>query len=343
MSSSPVKPWMRALLRPAIGGLILVVVVHFLARGVAWSDVLASLHDVRLPALLAVVALNALMMGVKAIRLRLLLAVPGATWRTCFTTLLAASAINNVLPLRGGDVGRLWILGRRAGVSKFSALGVAGVEALLEILALSLIALPASLLARGQSWGAPVSAVVAGTSVALLAILGRLAETQGAEPPAAARPTGRVARWAARVRAFRSSLGPGLGSLRKPRVVTRALCLSLVSWACETAMVVFCSRAMGLSVGPALAVVVLLGINLAIALPSLPASAGPFEGATVIVLVLSGFAKPQAVTFALLYHAVQVVPVTIAGLLLATHAGLSREILLKPSAGELSIKVASDG
>jgi uncharacterized membrane protein YbhN (UPF0104 family) len=62
-----------------------------------------------------------------------------------------------------------------------------------------------------------------------------------------------------------------------------------------------------------LATVVLFGINLALALPLTPAGAGPFESAAAAVLILAGVGKGPAVAFAILYHAVQVIPVTIIG------------------------------
>jgi uncharacterized membrane protein YbhN (UPF0104 family) len=57
--------------------------------------------------------------------------------------------------------------------------------------------------------------------------------------------------------------------------------------------------------------------------PAAPASAGPFEGATVVVLTLAGIAKGPALAFGLVYHAIQVVPVTIAGLAVVYHLGIS--------------------
>jgi uncharacterized membrane protein YbhN (UPF0104 family) len=115
------------------------------------------------------------------------------------------------------------------------------------------------------------------------------------------------------------------------------MALSVLAWVCEFVMIALCSRSLGEPIGPTLALVLLLGINLAIAVPSAPASAGPFESATVVVLTLAGFAKGPALAFALVYHAVQVVPVTIAGLAVVARLGLTLsgtpKGLAKPEAG----------
>jgi hypothetical protein len=96
-------------------------------------------------------------------------------------------------------------------------------------------------------------------------------------------------------------------------------------------MILICAAAVGLPMSAALAAVALLGVNLAIALPSAPASAGAFESALVVVLGLAGTGKSDALGFALVYHAVQVVPVTLIGLLCAV--GVDPRQVSPPSAG----------
>ena len=56
-------------------------------------------------------------------------------------------------------------------------------------------------------------------------------------------------------------------------------------------MVIVCASSIHLAISPALAAVVLLGINLAVALPSMPAGVGTFESGAVLVLLLSGVSK----------------------------------------------------
>jgi glycosyltransferase 2 family protein len=90
-------------------------------------------------------------------------------------------------------------------------------------------------------------------------------------------------------------------------------------------MILVCARSMELTLSFPLAVIVLFGINLALTLPSTPASAGPFEGATVAVLLFAGIAKAPAVGFAFFYHAIQVVPVTVVGAAVLLMAKRGRE------------------
>ncbi len=290
----------------------LMAAVVFLARGVCWQSVMIGSRRAGFALPVLVVLLNGGMMLVKALRLRILLPQQSLRLRTAFAVLLTASALNSVVPLRGGDVARLWLLERAGGVSKSVAIAIAAVEAVLDITVLAALGLGAALALPGQRWATPVAWVVAG-GVGILLILSR--SKRGATAPAGARSDGVPGIWAGIRQAVRR-VQLGFRVLGLPRVATWAGLLTLLGWTCETAMVMVCGRALGVPVGPALAIMVLLGINLAMALPVTPSGLGLFEGAASAVLVLAGVAKAQAVTFAFLYHALQVIPVTLVGLTL---------------------------
>jgi uncharacterized membrane protein YbhN (UPF0104 family) len=314
--------------RPALAALrvgVLGTALWFVVRGVAWEAVAASLKGARPLLLAGVVALNACMMSVKAVRLRLLLQ-RGASFRSCLLAKLTASAVNNVLPFRGGDMARIWMLERHAGISKSAAVAVAVLEALFELLTLGGVAISGGLLLPGQRWAVGASAALSLTAAALLVAsrsLGqRPRDLRGDED--APRLRRLLGRWGA---ALAARVGPGVQALRDRRVVARAAVLSAIAWGIEVAMIVLCARALRMSIAPALAGVILLAINVALAVPSSPAGAGAFEGAVVVVLMLAGFAKSPAVAFALLYHLVQVVPVTLAGALVVWRAGLTLDRL----------------
>jgi glycosyltransferase 2 family protein len=305
--------------RAALAALRLGVVgaaLWFVVRGVAWDVVAASLQNARPALLVAVVALNAAMMVVKATRLRLLLQ-GGASFRSCLLAKLTASAVNNVLPFRGGDMARLWMLERHAGISKSAAAAIAVLEALFELLTLGGIALAGGLVSLGQRWAVGASAAL-GLAAAVLLVASRWIDRLGA------RPWPFLGRWA---RALAARVAPGVRALRDPGVVAKAILLSATAWGLEVVMIVACARALQLPIGPALAAVILLAINVALAVPSSPAGAGAFEGAVVVVLTLAGLGKSQAVAFALLYHLIQVVPVTLAGALVVWRAGLTLDRL----------------
>ncbi|MES1206483.1 MAG: lysylphosphatidylglycerol synthase transmembrane domain-containing protein [Pseudomonadota bacterium] len=291
----------------------------FVLRGVNGAVVAATLRHARPGPLVAVVALNALVMAVRAVRLRLLLQ-GAAGLRACWLAKLTASAMNNVIPLRVGDMARLWILQRHARISKTAAAAIAVVEGLFDLATLGPLALAGAAALPSQRWAVGVALVVGPGAAALIGLSRGLAQ----RPRPSANQTGRWHR--ALVRAA-ARIEPGVRALRHRGVIPRVAATSVLSWAIEVCMVVICARAVHLPIGLGLAAVVLLAINVAMAVPSSPAGAGAFEGAVVVVLTLAGIGKSPAVAFALLYHLVQVVPVTVAGTLVVWRAGLTLDRL----------------
>jgi uncharacterized protein (TIRG00374 family) len=298
----------------------------FVVWGVRWREVVESLRSAKIAPLVVVVALNAGMMAIKAVRLRLLLGspqsdrIPRPSFALCFLALLTSSAINNVTPLRGGDIARLWILQRSAGITKAAGVGVTVVEKLIEIFALAALVIALSFFVPGQRWSwyaAPI--VLAGVGVVLAALW------WSARPGvrSVARDLDRRNGLWARARRLGERFAPGVSPLHERGVLARVLALSGLAWACETLMIAVCALSVGLPIGLALGPVLLFGINLAIAVPAAPAGAGPFEGAMVVVLTLAAVAKGPALAFALLYHAVQVIPVTVAGLGVISQLGIA--------------------
>jgi hypothetical protein len=316
----------------------------FLVRGVAWTEVARTLRGASPLLLGSVIAINFGLMALKAGRLRLLLGkIP--RFSSCFLAKLTASAINNVLPLRGGDMARLWMLERHARITKSAAAAVAMVEVLFEMISLGVVALVGALAIHQQRWIVGTTLTLLGVAAFLIWLVLRTGDARTRQPA----DPGRKRSLGGRFHGFLERIQPGLAALRSHRVVAAVVAMSLGIWLLEVAMVILCARAIRLPIGPALATIILLGINLAIALPSMPASAGTFEGGASLVLVLSGMAKGPAVAFALLYHAVQVVPVTIAGFGVVSRVGLTLDRLpafpsgTDPGAPEATVAVNSQG
>jgi uncharacterized protein (TIRG00374 family) len=294
----------------------------FLVRGMAWSQIGSTLRGARLSLLAATVGLNGFLMLAKSMRLRLLLN-RRASLQICFLANLTSSAINNITPLRGGDLARLWMLERHAQVTKSIAVIVALSERLFDILTLAALATVATWVAPAQRWAAVASPLLLAGAIVAFA-LARLAGAQRRSTPL----TQGASAVASRFARLWVRLKPGISLLRSPGVTGASLGLSTVTWALEAGMVVLTARSLGLEIGFPLAIVLLLGINLALVLPSVPAGAGVFEAGATLVLLMAGFGKEDAVAFAVLYHAVQVIPVTLVGAAIVIRTG--------PTLGELS-------
>jgi uncharacterized protein (TIRG00374 family) len=92
-----------------------------------------------------------------------------------------------------------------------------------------------------------------------------------------------------------------------------------VLWSCladlsDASVLGLCLHAVGVPLGPASWLVVLLAVNLAILVPSTPGHLGVLEGAAAAALVALGVPAERALAGAVLYHAIQIGPSTALGL-----------------------------
>lgn len=106
------------------------------------------------------------------------------------------------------------------------------------------------------------------------------------------------------------ALAAGL-SASTPRRVAMMATLSLLGWSVELVMLMLFQRAFGLPLRPSTALLTLVAINAAIAIPTMPGHFGTYEAGIVAVLVLSGARRDVAVSYALVFHLSHVVPVAV--------------------------------
>lgn len=203
---------------------------------------------------------------------------------------VAAGALNVVAPLRAGEGLRVYLLQTREQVPVPVAVGVALAEKMLNVSALVLLVLPLPWLVPGLPPWLTGAALACGAVVVALAAavvtLPRLLRTG---------KFARVRAACASVAGQGWSLLPALGCL-------------LLGWLGDCALVACTWRACDVSLPAFAAPFELFVINLAIVVPSTPAQVGTLELAAVGGMQLLGIGSERALAFALLYHAVQVVP-----------------------------------
>ncbi|HZS40387.1 MAG TPA: lysylphosphatidylglycerol synthase transmembrane domain-containing protein [Polyangia bacterium] len=294
-------PRTRALLVRAVRAAALAVVALACARFVRRLDVSrlgAALVSASVPLVALAAAVNLLQVGVRALFLRALLAPVRAVglWPLCRYN-LALFAGNNLLPARAGELVRIELLRSCEGVPPSTSLVVAVVEKVLDVIALLLLALPLPLLVPGlpRSISTGLGLLGAGGLIALAAAYA-------------------LARWGARAPGRLGRLARGAAVVRRGRSSAEALGWSLLSHAVDAAAIAICLAALDLRLPAGAALLVLLAVTLALALPSGPAGLGSLELGAVAALRLLGVDETRALAFALVYHAMQVIPVTLLGL-----------------------------
>ena len=128
----------------------------------------------------------------------------------------------------------------------------------------------------------------------------------------------------------------GLRLLRQPRVLLRSFLCVLASWVCDLTAIWLVIAALRIDAPPAAGMLILLVVNLAVAIPATPAGAGTFELGALAAFELLGLPRDRGLAFALLYHAVQVLP------MLAAGAITGRRLMAEP-APNLGVTEAASG
>ncbi len=232
-----------------------------------------------------------------------------------FPVLCIAFMANNLLPARAGELMRVYVLGERYGLKKVSALGTVLVERLFDGLTLLLFFLltVALLGANGALRGlAAISIAIFLVALAVFGLILRwparaeaLAHRVVALLPRPLRPLGRD---------LSSSLLSGMVALRDPTALTVAIVTSPLAWGMEAGVFWMVGQSFGLHLNLGWFMMAMAAGNLALTAPSTQGGIGPFEFFARQVIVVAGASEGAATAYALVAHAMIIVPVTVLGL-----------------------------
>jgi uncharacterized protein (TIRG00374 family) len=220
---------------------------------------------------------------------------------------------NNVLPLRAGEVMRVYVVARRWGRGFWTTLATLIVERVLDGLAVVLIlgalvfVIPVPPLFE---WAATVLLVVDLLGMAVLVAL-------AVAPAAGSRAVAWILRrWPRAQRRAVAAVGTftrGLEGVRTPAHAVPLLLWSVAIWALAALSAWAMLRAVNLPLPLVVGWTVLAFVGLGVSIPSAPGYVGVFHVAATWALAIFGVAQATAVGYALLFHASQFVPVTLLG------------------------------
>ncbi len=240
---------------------------------------------------------------------------------------------NNVLPARLGEIGRMVALSRETGLRRTQVLTTIAVERVFDVAALALIGavtvplMPAGSLRRNLTIAIIVIFVALAALLVALASrrLRTIAERLVRRLPVVGGDRGdRTAR----------SLRAGVDSLRDRRTLAIVLVWSLASWIALAVSNWFVLQMFDTGAPWHAAVIAVLATNLAMIVPSSAASIGVFEIAARESLTAYGVPAALALSFALVLHAINILPTLPAGAAALARVGLSGRELVSGSTDE---------
>lgn len=292
-----------------VGGVAISLVFLFATlRQVDLAVALRLLLEAQPAWILAAVGLVATEVVVRAIRWRMLLSpfrvVP---LRYAAGYLCVGYFANALLPARLGDLARAAVAGGTLGIPRLATLGTIVVERLIDGLTILGLVILFGLVVTG------VSGLV-GTAL-LLAAVGAVAVVVLAGALLVARRL-RIheTRHGATILVFVRRIAVGATAMRSPAVFVTVLGLTLAAYALAVGAFLATSAAVGISVSPLEAAVVMGGLALSTAIPAAPGSLGTYEFVGVAILASFGVAPEAALATVLLVHAIALLVPSIAGL-----------------------------
>lgn len=310
--------------RGALGIGVSALLLWWALKDIRFGDVVATLRgsDLLLWALCTIA--SQLIFPLRARRWRTILdpvapRLPfGPLWRATAIGMMA----NNVLPARAGELVRVYVLVReRKDVPWSAALASLAVDRVFDALCVLLLLVVAMLAPDFPSGfaiaGRPVQSiagVMAGVVVIAFGGLFAVASWPHAMESLVVRITGALLpRFRDRIGALVHALAAGLAVVREPRRFLATFAWAMAHWLMNALAFWFGFRALGI-VAPFTAALFVQGIIvIGVAVPSSPGFVGVFEGAAKLALPVYGVDPAQAVTWALGFHVLSYIPITLIG------------------------------
>ena len=231
---------------------------------------------------------------------------------------------NFVLPARLGEVVRSFVVSRRLGMAMSAVLGTVVLERLIDAWVLAVVALVTGFVLGVPAWIIQIAALASVGGGILIVILATSAASRIASALRRARFEAMRALGAAVDR-----FGMGAGVRGRPGAFAFAVALSSLSWLIEGTVYWLSAVAIGLDVSLAAAFLVAAVTILATAVPSAPAYVGTFELTVTAVAAAFGVPAADALAWALVAHAVTLVPLAIGGVVSLVRSGLRPGELLR--------------
>lgn len=255
-------------------------------------------------------------------------------FRNAFEVIMIAWAANNMLPARLGEFIRAYLIGRSESISRSASFATVVLERILDGLTLIGGLVVIVILYPFPGWVAQVEVV--GVVVFLAALMFFIGLLRWRDPTLA------LTRWFTRrlpdtmqdlilsiLQKFISGLEFMAQGARGPLF---SVLYSVSVWSIELVCYWAVMQAVHLDVPAYAALFVLVIVNLAIIIPSSPGYIGTFQASAMLALAVFHVDANAALSFALLLHAIQFIPVTLIGVFFLHRRGFSVERLQEEAA-----------
>jgi len=332
---------LRAGWRAALGLVLSAALIYLTLRGISPTEVARHLSNADPLLFLGAIICATAIFGLRARRWQTILepAVSHVPLAPLWRATAIGMMVNNVVPARAGEVARAYALTKETRVPFPAALASLVVDRLFDAIVLLMLAAVALLdpaLSTGQTLaGRPVSDFAVG-SIGLVLILVINLYLLVFFPARVLALFGRVAarispKVEARGRRILEAFITGLSVLRSPGRFAAVFAWTLAHWLLNALGFWLAFRAVGITAPFSAAFFLQAFIALGTAVPALPGFFGVFEYMSVQGLGVYGVGQQQAATWAIGFHILSFIPITLIGAYYFTRLGMKMSELRAPA------------
>lgn len=235
--------------------------------------------------------------------------------KNCVAPFIGSIAMNNLLPLRLGDVVRALVFPHSMGISRTVATSSLVVERLIDLVTLlicfvlGLFAVQEVAIPEEFKTSAVTLAILAGGAFVVCFLFSGYLGALCLRLTNPAKDSG----LRNRIFLLLSDLFGAIATMSRPRLLGALLLLSIPVWIGEAGLFYFVLLGSGVEAAPASALFVMSLATLATLFPSSPGYVGPFHLAAFTAVSLAGGLPAQAAGFAVLVHLALWLPTTLSG------------------------------
>lgn len=231
--------------------------------------------------------------------------------------------VNNLFPARLGEFVRAYAIGRSEGVSKSAAFATIVYERVVDVFVILAFLWIVLLNVDGPDWLARSAVIIIllnGTLLALLVVMVRYKAAfrrvlERITRPLPHRAQNRIVRTS-------DAFADGLEVVTNMRAVIPIAFTSVIVWGLAALGIYCCFPAMGMDLPPLASLLVLVIISIGVMIPSAPAFVGTMQYACIVALAFYDVSRSDALAYAVVYHATQFFPITLAGWYYAWRASI---------------------
>ena len=292
-----------------IAGLALSALLVWLSiRGIEFRGVIDGFRTIRCGYVLPALAAMFLMQLLRSIRWGLILRPIGKVDQLSLFSVTSVGFLAIIaIPARLGELARPYLITKKSPIPMSSALGTIFVERVLDSLTVLIIAVLTLFFTPLPPWLVRSSALFLLATLILSAVMILMVVRREATLRVLAPLIGRLpARYAGAVNRLIDHFIEGFRIMVDPALLLSVTLLSIVIWLVDVLAIYLLFLALGLHLPVAAAFVLMIILIIGIAIPTAPGFIGNWHYFCILGLGLFGIPKTDALTFAIISHALSI-------------------------------------